>query len=58
MSQSKCVICGDLLDEDRGNNAQPYCEGYCCDYCNMNTIVPHRLKLMIDKVDSKEFHHD
>ena len=28
---------------DQGNNAQPVADGKCCDKCNMDIVLPHRL---------------
>jgi len=38
-----CCICGEEY-EGYGNNAEPYKEGRCCDKCNMQFVIPDRLK--------------
>lgn len=40
-----CSICGKEF-EGYGNNAAPVNDGTCCDECNMNAVIPARLKLM------------
>lgn len=39
----KCSICGDLIFEDEGNNAEPINNGRCCDRCNIEVVIPARL---------------
>ena len=39
----KCVICGKKY-KGYGNNADPVAKGYCCDDCNIDVVVPERLK--------------
>jgi len=39
----KCVICKQEYD-GFGNNAEPVEEGECCDKCNMEVVVPARMK--------------
>ncbi|MEK6916053.1 MAG: hypothetical protein AABW89_05940 [Nanoarchaeota archaeon] len=41
---TKCSICGDLIEEKYGNNAQPVNDGICCDKCNIEVVIPARLK--------------
>ena len=53
MTDLKCIICKGELDIhydnngkviwDQGNNAQPVANGICCDKCNMDIVLPHRL---------------
>lgn len=54
--KEKCCICrGDIeptpLDAPadcqwwQGNSAEPFMDGRCCDECNMQFVVPARLKL-------------
>jgi hypothetical protein len=43
----KCGICKQEIEIkgnwDLGNNAQPVCNGRCCDVCNFNIVLPQRL---------------
>lgn len=40
----KCVLCGKKF-HGWGNNPSPLkFEGVCCDNCNLNKVVPARLK--------------
>ena len=46
-----CVICEKEIEEteygwDKGNNASPLAEGRCCDWCNINKVLPYRLSLI------------
>ena len=56
----KCSICKDdirgqvivntegvqqVVDE-HGNNAYPINDGRCCDSCNLNVVIPARIKLL------------
>ena len=53
MTDLKCIICKGEIDIhyddngkviwDQGNNAQPVADGKCCDKCNMDIVLPHRL---------------
>lgn len=38
----KCVICKKEF-EGYGNNAEPVANGRCCNYCNMNVVLPARI---------------
>lgn len=40
----KCSICGDEMEEEYGNNAQPVNDGECCDRCNQEVVIPARLE--------------
>lgn len=47
----KCSICKKEIEKDatgwdEGNNAQPINRGRCCDSCNINKVIPERLKRM------------
>ena len=38
----KCCFC--KKDAGKwGNNAEPICDGRCCDLCNIHYVVPERL---------------
>jgi len=39
-----CSICGEKLDNEWGNNAQPVNDGKCCNDCNKCIVIPERLK--------------
>jgi DNA-directed RNA polymerase subunit RPC12/RpoP len=42
----KCVICGDVVYDDYGNNPQPITDkGRCCDYCNVKVVIPARVEM-------------
>lgn len=46
-----CCICGKEFSE-HGNNPEPvkpYEEGQCCDKCNMNVVIPERLRAIYGK---------
>lgn len=50
----KCSICGDRIYPeangwDKGHNAQPVNDGRCCTICNATTVLPERLKSLIDR---------
>lgn len=43
----KCCLCGkeiEKLGNWEGNNAEPLKEGRCCDACNMDKVIPARLR--------------
>lgn len=44
----KCCLCGKEIPMkgswSEGNNAQPVADGRCCDYCNINKVMPARMK--------------
>lgn len=37
-----CCICG-VTFSGYGNNAEPIAHGICCDSCNRNVVIPHRI---------------
>lgn len=37
-----CCICHRKF-KGWGNNAEPVCEGECCDECNSEVVIPSRL---------------
>lgn len=39
----KCCICNNEI-EGYDNNAEPVMEGRCCNECNMNIVIPVRMK--------------
>ena len=40
----KCCLCGKII-KDYGNNAWPLKKnGKCCDVCNIEKVIPERLK--------------
>lgn len=41
----KCCICNNEI-EGYPNNAEPIKSGQCCNECNMNIVVPNRIKQM------------
>lgn len=45
----KCCICGGKI-KGHGNNPAPIKEeGLCCDSCNLNIVIPTRIKLSKQK---------
>jgi len=53
---ANCAICSKNYT-GYGNNAEPVCEGYCCDLCNSTKVIPARIAEMFqttgNKIDSK-----
>jgi hypothetical protein len=52
----KCSICKEEklekgYGEIYGHNAQPINDGRCCSVCNMEVVVPMRIKLFQTNVD-------
>jgi len=42
----KCCICGVMLDSIHDmHNARPYLPGSCCLTCNVETVLPYRMKV-------------
>jgi hypothetical protein len=41
--KKKCVLCKKIF-RGYGNNSQPLKDGLCCDDCNLNKVIPERLK--------------
>lgn len=50
MEPKYCSICHQGLSE-YGNNAQPINDGWCCDACNTNTVIPARLRGHPDQLE-------
>ena len=46
-----CVLCHETFTGD-GNNAAPLADGLCCDKCNIDRVVPERMKATIHEVSS------
>ena len=43
----KCCICGKRIDSRESNKAWPVRDdGRCCPECNMDVVVPARLKML------------
>ena len=40
----KCCLCKKEIIDKYGNNAQPLKKGQCCDICNIDKVIPARLK--------------
>lgn len=43
MKKYVCCICGNEC-VGYGNNAAPVKEGYCCNECNSNVVIPIRIE--------------
>lgn len=43
MAKKKCVLCG-IRYEGIGNNSEPIKKGLCCELCNLNIVIPQRMK--------------
>ena len=43
IKKNKCCICNRSFI-GYGNNASPYKEGFCCNECNNNYVIPKRLE--------------
>ena len=52
-----CVICGKEY-EGYGNNAQPVKDGKCCDKCNLEVVIPARIKKMGIKEEVEDLDAD
>jgi len=39
----RCCLCGEEF-EGYGNNAQPLRNGKCCDKCNVEKVIPARMR--------------
>jgi len=48
----KCCLCGNKI-EGYGNNAQPLKDGRCCDFCDTIKVIPHRIKLVLERYETK-----
>ena len=48
-----CVICNKEYFE-YGNNAAPVKEGWCCDSCNRNKVIPARIHEMLGTKKQKK----
>ena len=44
MGSDVCCICGEHLEEDTSNNADPVDDGECCKTCNEKVVLPARLR--------------
>lgn len=42
----KCSICGQRININESNNAQPINNGYCCNHCNSTYVIPARFAEM------------
>ena len=43
--KNKCCLCGNEII-GYGNNANPISDGRCCDKCNIDKVIPERIRLM------------
>jgi hypothetical protein len=56
----KCSICEKEIPVkeggwSQGNNAQPVNDGRCCDDCNMNVVVPARMREMLGRNEVEDW---
>ena len=54
----KCSICKEEKLEEGygeiyGHNAQPINDGRCCSVCNIEVVIPTRIKLFQAQLDNK-----
>ena len=47
--KEECCICKKLI-KGYGHNANPVVNGRCCDKCNLDIVIPIRIKLPNDKI--------
>ena len=40
----RCCICGDIIGDTYGHNAEPVADGRCCDLCNYGAVIPTRMR--------------
>jgi len=50
----KCSICGEEIEEDRGNDAWPINEGRCCGRCNVRVM---KARLELHRTQPQPQHH-
>ena len=50
-----CCICNKPIDSAYGNNADPICEGECCEACNEKYVIPARMLKMNKPFKSELF---
>ena len=43
-----CSICDDVIEDGFGNNAEPINSGRCCDTCNIEYVIPKRIRLQFE----------
>lgn len=49
----KCCICGKEIPEEFGNNPWPVKdEGECCDDCNLKYVIPARIEMSTQEVET------
>ena len=49
----KCSICNIKHEDEYGHNAQPINNGRCCSVCNIEVVIPTRIKLFQAQLDYK-----
>jgi hypothetical protein len=56
MKQFDCCLCGELDVKGWGNNPHPFGphEGRCCDGCNMEFVLPQRLRNILMAEDTRK----
>ena len=53
----KCCFCGEELEAEYGHNPYPLREeGRCCGTCNINKVVPERMKRIVGQKTIKLKH--
>ena len=48
-----CSICNMEHGDKYGHNAQPINNGRCCSVCNIEVVIPTRIKLFQAQLDNK-----
>jgi hypothetical protein len=48
-----CSICNIKHEDEYGHNAQPINNGRCCSVCNIEVVIPTRIKLFQAQLDYK-----
>lgn len=54
MKKKICCICHKEFTE-YGNNAEPVMKGTCCDKCNMDKVIPARIRDMTSRPVPDEY---
>ena len=50
--EDRCALCGAHVEPKQGHNPAPVADGICCEKCNIEVVIPARIKAEKSKEDA------
>ena len=47
----QCCLCSKEIIEKYSHNAEPIQKGRCCTDCNIDKVIPERIRILVDDIE-------